>query len=327
MKNHEERIFAWIYMGVMLLMTFIVKQYTSFFYIVPMVMLLAFAMFYLLLHRKRKQVLELSAYLQQVYQGNPSFDVRDYCEGDMSILKSDLYKITSILQQQADALRKDKTYLADSLSDISHQLKTPLTSMMVVSDLLLEDLPHEKRMEFHALLQTQLKRLEWLVSSLLKMSKIDARAATFHFEPIALKPLLEQSVLAFLIPMELKQQTFTLECDEDIMINADSSWLLEAFSNIVKNGMEHTPQNGELSITVNDTPLHTIISFQDNGTGIDAQDIPHIFERFYKGKDASSDSVGIGLALSRAILIEHGASIQVESVWKEGTTFLVTFHK
>lgn len=326
-KSDEWYGFTIIYSVICLLLTFACWLLLPYFYIVPVCMGISYVLFFIYTRKRRKQMRMLSTYLQSVYQGTSSMDIRDYCEGELSVLKSDLYKITNVLTQQAESLRKDKVWLADALSDISHQIRTPLTSMMVVNDLLREDIPDEKRQEFMNLFHSQLERLNWLVSSLLKMSRIDARAVSFHKEELCLRCILIEAASPIEIAMELKHQQLQLKCDENLVIHGDHSWIIEAFSNILKNGMEHAPENSILHVEVEDTPLHTIVYFKDHGNGIDEQDIPHVFERFYKGKNASSDSVGIGLALSRSILIAHDASIQVKSVLHEGTTFIVTFYK
>ena len=288
---------------------------------------LFYLMFFMFTYKRYSAIKELSSYLQLVYQGRETMDIRSYCEGELSILKSELYKVTSVLKDQAEALQKDKSFLANSLSDISHQLKTPLTSMMVLSDLLQEELPEIKRIEFIQQIQTQLKRTEWLVSSLLKLSKIDANAIQFRFQQKQLYGLLEAAALPLRIPMEVREQTFHIECAPEIMIRADENWIIEAFSNIIKNCIEHTLMRGSLFISVQDNPLHTMIMIKDNGTGIDEHDLPHIFERFYKGKNAANDSAGIGLALSKTILNQHQARIQVESKVGEGTCFYISITK
>lgn len=270
----------------------------------------------------------LSNYLQAVYNGMETMDIRNHKEGELNVLKSEIYKITSILKQQSDTMHKEKKFLAEALSNISHQLKTPLTGMLVMSELLQdENLPQDKRKEFLAQIQTQLKRIEWLVTTLLKISKIDAQAIEFHKQPACLKTILTKAIEPISIPMEIKDITCDLHCDERIVIQADENWCVEAFVNILKNCMEHTPVKGRIQIDCEDNPLQTIICIQDTGCGIDEQDLPHIFERFYKGKNASSDSAGIGLSLSKMIFLEHTATIKVESSLGKGSTFMICFHK
>lgn len=273
-------------------------------------------------------IADLSAYLQTVYEGSELLDIRDYSEGELSILKSDIYKITNILKHQKELLEKDKTFLADALSNISHQLKTPLTSMMVMNELLMqEDLPSAKRKEFQLQMHHQLQRTEWLIATLLKLSKIDANAIVFETHEVSASVLLEESIAPLLIGMEVKNITCTLECKKDIYLHIDKNWTKEALTNIIKNCMEHTSENGHIHICCKDSPLHTAITIQDDGCGIEASDLAHIFERFYKGKNAGHDSVGIGLSLAKAILIHNHATIEAKSEVGKGTCFHICFYK
>lgn len=270
----------------------------------------------------------LSNYLQAVYNGLETMDIRNHKEGELSVLKSEIYKITSILKQQSDTMHKEKIFLADSLSNISHQLKTPLTGMLVMSELLQDEtLPQAKRKEFLTQIQTQLKRIEWLVTTLLKISKIDAQAIEFHKKTIRLSTIIHKAIEPISIPMEIKEINCYVECDEQIFIQADENWCVEAFVNVLKNCMEHTPNHGTIKIQCEDNPLESIVRIEDSGCGIDPMDIPHIFERFYKGKNAASESAGIGLSLSKMILLEHAATIKVESSLGKGSTFMICFHK
>ncbi|MGX8834269.1 sensor histidine kinase [Amedibacillus sp. YH-ame6] len=325
-KNKEIRKGTYVY-GIMVLGCLLISLITNFLIGFLCVACIAYVLFFIYTKQRYQEVEKLCVYLQKVYQGVQYFEVQEYAEGELSILKSDIYKIIHILRQQADELRKDKHFLANALSDISHQIKTPLTSIMVMSDLLEEELPQEKKMEFIVQMREQMKRLQWLISSLLKISKIDANAITFHKEQIALHEVIQHALEPFQILIELKHQECIVACDESIFIVGDKNWLSEAFANLIKNSLEHTAEGSSIEIKVQETPLHTRVVFMDCGSGISEEDLPHIFERFYRGKNAASDSVGIGLALSRSICIQHNASIEVTSKNHEGTTFTITFYK
>ncbi|HPU21790.1 MAG TPA: HAMP domain-containing sensor histidine kinase [Thermoclostridium caenicola] len=275
-----------------------------------------------------RQIHLLSGYLRRIAGGDYSLDVRDNQEGELSILKNEIYKVTVTLSEQASLLKKDKQFLADSLSDISHQLKTPITSMSVMAELLQnENLPQDKRAEFVRNIHSQLERLKWLVSSLLKLSRIDAGTIEFKKERIRVRELVSRAVEPILIPMELKEQTLEITGDEDAEITGDSNWTAEALANIVKNCMEHTPAGGRITIAFSENSLYTDITISDNGEGIHKQDLPHIFKRFYKGKNAHQDSIGIGLAMSRSIIENQNGTIEVSSEKGKGTTFTVKFYK
>ncbi len=275
-----------------------------------------------------QQLDELSQYLKRIAGGEYSLDIRDSDEGELSILKSELYKVTVTLREQARLLKKDKHYLADSISDISHQLKTPITSMFVMTDLIRdENLPQDKRMEFTQNIHSQLERLQWLVSSLLKLSKIDAGSIEFKKETVQVKDLIHRSLEHLRIPMEIKEQTLEISGDDRTSFIGDYYWSSEALTNIIKNCIEHTPSGGTIGISFRETPLSTTIKLFDNGQGIRKEDLPHIFHRFYKGKNAHHDSIGIGLAMSQSIVQNQGGRIEVISEEDQGTEFTIKFYK
>jgi signal transduction histidine kinase len=275
-----------------------------------------------------RQLARLSADLRSIAAGDYSLDIRDNREGELSILKNNIYKVTLMLSEQAELLKRDKTYLADALSDISHQLRTPLTSMGVMTDLLLDpSLKEEKRTDFLRSIRSQLERTRWLVSSLLKLSKIDAGAVHFKVEQHELHRLIQQAAEPLLIPMELKEQTFVISCPPHLLFTGDFNWTAEAVLNMLKNAMEHTDQGGTLSVTGTANPLYTELVIADNGHGIDPVDLPHIFERFYKGQSSGEDSIGIGLAMAKAILGRQNAEIVVDSKIGEGTRFIIKFYQ
>lgn len=281
----------------------------------------------LFMNIRYKKIEQLSNYLRKISDGNFTLDVRDNEEGELSILKNELFKMTKILSENRQLLQEDKIHLMDAISDISHQLKTPLTSMTVMADLLeQDDLPQEKRKEFVHNIQVQLDRIEWLVSSLLKISKIDAGAIPFKKDPIVLHQLLQEIMESFAIPLEVKQLEVSITGDERITLIGDENWTQEAFINLIKNGIEHSNENGILTIHCDENSLYTEVKIRDNGNGIAKEDLPYIFNRFYKGKQASVGSVGIGLAIAHTIVSEQNGTINVESD-ESGTEFQIKFYK
>ncbi len=270
---------------------------------------------------------ELSAYLRKVYHGDYSLDLRDNREGELSILKNEIYKVTLILSGQKQLLESEKLALADAISDISHQLKTPLTSMSVMAELLQSDkLETEKRREFSKNLEAQLSRMEWLLSSLLKLARMDAGTIQFKKEEVSVKKLIGKVIKPLLIPMELKEQTLLEEGEAVASFIGDADWTCEALINIIKNCIEHTQVGGTISIRYSQNPIYTEIVIADNGSGIDKEDLPFLFQRFYKGKNASSDSVGIGLAMAGSIIDGQNGNISVISKKGEGTSFSIKFY-
>lgn len=280
-----------------------------------------------MLFRSRK-IKKLSEYLYDLAEGKNYIAIKDYNEGELSCLKSEIYKLAVKLTEQAELLNRDKVYLADAISDISHQLKTPVTSMRVMADLLSDGgLPDEKRLVFAANIDSQLNRMEWLVTALLKMAKLDAEAVTLKNESFTPEELIKKASEHLLIPMELKNISFEAEGDLRAYINGDVAWLSEALANILKNCMEHTPAGGKIKVTAEKTALYTAVKISDTGSGIDPEDLPHIFERFYKGKNASADSVGIGLAMAKQIIYRSNGVLTVEKTGKDGTTFCMKLYK
>ncbi|KWX86242.1 histidine kinase [Paenibacillus riograndensis] len=283
----------------------------------------------LLFMRWRYRELEkLSVYLREISNGNDSLDVRDNQEGELSILKNDIYKVTLMLSEHRLLLHRDKIQLTDAISDISHQLKTPLTSMKVMADLLSSsDLPPAKRTEFTHHIRIQLERIDWLVSSLLKLSKMDAKTIQFKKDRIPVKNLIQKALEPVMIPMDIKGQTVSIAGDDNVSFAGDFNWTVEAVINILKNGVEHTHEGGAITITFSENTLFTEIVIADNGKGIPKEDLPYIFKRFYKGKNAGEGSIGIGLAMAHSIIASQNGVIDVTSGSGKGTQFRIKFYK
>ena len=289
--------------------------------------LAVFLVFFIITYKRIKEIRALSDYLSHINNGEFDLDIKDNKEGEMSILKNNIYKVVVTLRSQQELLLKDKKYLADSLADISHQLKTPITSITVMTDLLKNETDEGKRREFLDVINAQLSRINWLIVTLLKLSKIDAGAIEFKKERVSLKNILENAVQPFMINAELKGIELTAQCEEDVFADVDKNWYTEAISNIVKNCIEHTGEGGFVSVCAFETPVLTKIIIKDNGAGIAPEDLPHIFERFYQGRNHSETSVGIGLALSKAIFNRQNSLVSVKSEIDNGTEFEITLYK
>ena len=273
-----------------------------------------------------KKIEKLNDYLVRVLAENDTDEILDQEEGELSILKTNIYKTTSTLKYQKELLADDKKNLAAALADISHQLKTPLTSMMVMNDLLVDEQDEDKRTEFLQTQSSQLDRMNWLIQTLLKLSKLDAGTIVLKREDVLATELVEEAIKPFEIQFDLRNISFESDVSK-VNIRCDKNWTVEAIQNIIKNCIEHMDDGGQLFIAVTDTNIFTQLTIKDSGCGIAAEDVPHIFERFYKGKNAGKDSVGIGLALSKSILEEEQAEINVESTEGVGTRFIIKFYK
>jgi signal transduction histidine kinase len=286
---------------------------------------LACAGFALLLAGYRRsisaQVTGLSAYLRQIEAGDYALDVRDNGEGSFSLLKNDLYKVTVRLREQAELLQKDKTALSNLIADISHQIKTPLTSSGVLADLLAEDPPEADRRAFVERLRTQIGRIQWLVAALLKLARLDAGTAAFKSEPVDVRRLIERALEPLRIPLEIKKQRLEVHGDNGASFTGDLNWSAEALTNVVKNCVEHTPEGGKIEISYGANALYAEIIISDDGEGITSRDLPNIFNRFYRGEKTGENSVGIGLALAKAIFTAQGGDISVRSQPGVGTSF------
>lgn len=276
--------------------------------------------------RRYKNLNDLNDYLSLVCKGIYDMNIDDNTEGELSILKNNLYKVITLLQSQNEYLKNDKLYLADSIADISHQLKTPLTSMMMMCELLENEENPDKRQEFVAVINNQLSKMKWLITNILKISKLDADATEFKREEVSISKVLDDSLKPFVLTAELKNIAIQNNAN-DFVFNGDESWTVEAVSNIVKNCLEHTNDGGKIIIASDSTNLYNKLTISDNGCGIAEEDLPHIFERFYHGKNSSKESVGIGLALAKTVFEKENASVSVESEQGRGSVFEIRFYK
>ena len=269
---------------------------------------------------------ELNTYLEKVLSDDDPPEILDIEEGELSILKSNIYKVTTKLKYQKELLKQDKVTLATAMADISHQLKTPLTSMMVMNDLLKSEEDSNKREEFLKTQSDQLDRMNWLIQTLLKLSKLDAGSVSLNKEDIPAGDLIMEIMKPFEIQLEIKNISYVNEIP-DVFVMCDKNWTVEAIQNIVKNCIEHMDAGGKLKISVTDTNIFTQILISDTGCGIAPEDIPHVFERFYRGKNAGKDSVGIGLALAKTIIESQHGEISVRSEEGVGSTFDIKLYK
>ncbi len=328
MKNKDFRRIMILGTAVILLMTFcgflISGMAAGIMLLITGVILLAVFFYYT--KKRYSRIEEINDYLVKVLSRDDTPDILEQEEGELSILANNIYKAASTLKFQNEILRDDKKQLASAIADRSHQLKTPLTSMMVMNDLLSIEEDTSKRMEFLQTQSAQLSRMNWLIQTLLKLSKLDAGTIELKREQLSAKELLSEVIKPFEIQFELRGISYKQAVD-DMSFTCDKNWTVEALQNIVKNCIEHMDEGGELEITTLDTALFGQITIKDTGCGIAAEDIPHIFERFYKGKNAGKDSVGIGLALTKAIIEDQHGEIEVKSIEGQGSTFVIKLYK
>jgi len=288
--------------------------------------LLLMLVFCISTYKRYQRISFLADDINQVLHGDSSIDFDNYSEGELSILHSEIYKMTVRLREQQQKLINDKKYLADSLADISHQIRTPLTSInLLVERLSASGLTDECRHQLTNELYGLLDRIDWLITTLLKISKLDAGTVQFNKETVSMETLINKSCAPLLIPIELRGQELIIHAEGNFY--GDPAWTSEAVGNIVKNCMEHTPDGGKIEIEAAENALYSEIIIKDNGTGISPEDLPHIFERFYKGKDSDGKSFGIGLALSRMIIAGQKGTVKAENRKNAGAMFTLRFYK
>lgn len=280
-------------------------------------------------HSESKKINEITKYIEEINRGNYKLNIEENTEDELSILKNELYKITIKLKEVAENSQKDKTTLKDSLSDISHQIKTPITSILIMLDNILSDenMPEDIKKDFIKDIKREIVNIKFLVESILKLSKIDSNSIKFIKKEVFIKDIINEAVKNVSMLSELKNIEIIVLGDDSIKTICDLKWQVEAITNILKNCIEHSYENRKIYINYNQNNMYTELKIEDNGTGIDAKDLPHIFERFYKGKNSSSDSVGIGLALSKSIIESNNGYIQVDSELNKGTIFIIKYLK
>lgn len=285
--------------------------------------------FYLYDKNKSKKIKEITKMISKINNRQFDIDINDFNEGELSILKNEISKTTTMLRQVADNSVKDKLNLKDSLGDISHQLKTPLTSITIMIDNILDnpDMNEKTRKKFLVNIKREILNINFLVMSLLKLSKFDANVVKFNKESVYLKDIIIESIKNVSMIKELKNITIKVSGDDNIKLLCDFKWQVESITNILKNSIEHTSEYGTVEVNYSENKLYTRILIKDNGKGIDGDDLPHIFDRFYKGENGSDDSFGIGLSLSKTIIEKEGGSITVKSTPNIGTIFTIKYLK
>lgn len=276
---------------------------------------------------KEKEINEVIKIIEEINNKNYSFKMKDINEEDLSLLKNEIYKTTIMLNEISEISKKDKKELEESLEDISHQLKTPLTSILIMIDTLLddEDMDQNTREDFLRNMKREVMNINFLVKSILKLSRLDTNTVKFISKKESVKEIINEAILNVSLLSDLKNVKIETNLN-DSFITCDYKWQIEALTNILKNSIEHSYENNKVLIESSENNAYVKIIIKDFGTGIAKEDINHIFERFYKGKDSDYDSIGIGLALSKSIIEKQNGKISVESS-DDGTTFTIKYFK
>lgn len=278
---------------------------------------------------ENNKIKEITSYLKEINNNNYKLDILKNNEDELSILKNEIYKTAVKLNEQTINLTNEKASLKNSLSDISHQIKTPLTSMTLMIENLLKDNSIDNENEKKMLINIHKKiiHINFLIQSLLKLSKFDADTITFVDNEVFINSMLEEVKDNLAILCDLKNINIIIKGNKNEKLFCDYNWQVEALTNIVKNCVEHSSENSIIEISYNTNDLFTKIIIKDYGVGIDKEDLKHIFERFYKGKNSSENSIGIGLALAKKIIEKDNGYIIVDSILKKGSTFTIKYFK
>lgn len=285
------------------------------------------SVFFAFTKARYKSIAQISDQIDIVLHNADHLYIGEVDEGELSILQSDITKMTLRIREQNDALKKEKERLADSMANIAHQLRTPLTSVNLILSLL-ENNPDEN--ERKALIRETKElfvQMDWLLTSLLKLSRMDAGIVVFRKEEIDVNTLISSALHQFLIRMELHNIALQIDVPKGIILQGDSGWLSEAIQNIIKNCMESAGDNGKIEITCTDNPLFTEITIHDSGVGFEKEDLPYLFDRFYRGKNAGATGYGIGLALCKMIITHQGGIITAKNHPQGGAIFSIRFPK
>ncbi len=277
---------------------------------------------------QNKEIKKIVKCIEEINKKNYSINIDENSEDELSILKNELYKITIMLKEDAENSKKDKLKLKDSLSDISHQLKTPLTSINIMLDNILDnpDMDSNTKEKFIQNIKREITNISSLVGEILKLSKFDASVIKFEEQQVFIDDIVKNAISNVEMMAELKNINIEVNNRDNIKLVCDAKWQIEAITNILKNCIEHSKDDSTITIDIDSNKIYKQITIKDNGEGIDEKDLPHIFERFYKGKNSSKDSVGIGLALAKTIIEKDNGSIKVNSKKGKQTTFVIKYY-
>ena len=284
---------------------------------------------FILYERKQdKEIDKITKYLEAINDKNYTLKIDENSEEELSILKNELYKVTVMLRENASNTLKDKINLKRALEDISHQLKTPLTSILIILDNLIDnpEMDYQTRVEFLHDLKRETTRIQSLIQSILKLSKFDSNTVQFIKQDIYLKQIVDETIKNTGSLADLKNIKINVEGNKKIKLNCDLLWQIEAITNILKNCIEHSKENTQIDIKYNNNSVYSYITITDYGEGISKEDLPLIFERFYRGKNSSNESIGIGLSLSKTIIESNNGIVSVESN-SDKTTFIIKYFK
>ena len=278
--------------------------------------------------KKEKDIKDIINYIEQINKKNYELQIDSISEDELSILKNEIYKTTIMLKENAENSKIDKINLKQSLEDISHQLKTPLTSILIMLDNIIDDPDMDKdiRNDFIKDIKRGIDNINFLVITLLKLSKFDSNTINFINENVNVKVLIGEAIKNVILLCDLKNVKIDIKNDDDVFIDIDLKWQVEALTNILKNSIEHSKENSTIFIEYENNNAYLKIIITDEGEGISKKDLLHIFERFYKGENSRENNFGIGLSLSKSIIEKNNGKIYATSD-ENGTAFIIKYYK
>lgn len=334
MRNKEIRQAALWFLSITLILTTAGYTISPLSGVLVLVMAgLSGTLFFAITRKRYQRIARLSEQIDRVLHNDERLKIGEAEEGELSILHSEIVKMTLRIREQNEALRNEKEHLADSLADVAHQLRTPLTSVNIILSLVEKDTDQENQKALLREAGALLEQTDFLLTSLLKLSRLDAKIVVFQKEQIKVKDLLSAALRPLFVSMDLHDIRVRTDIPEEAAVSGDLKWLAEAFRNIIKNSMESVGNNGQIEITCKDNPLFTEIIIHDDGAGFSEEDLPYLFERFYQGKykeehhenTGHATGYGIGLALCRTIIMEQGGTVSAKNHPQGGAVFQIRF--
>ena len=276
-----------------------------------------------------KKIKEITNLIEQINRKNYYLNIDNNTEDELSILKNEIYKTTIMLKEEAYNSNKDKDNIKKSIEDISHQLKTPLTSISIMLDNIIDDpdMDANVRSDFINDINREINNINFLIKSLLKLSRFDINAVNYNNDFNNIKLIVNKVVNNVSTLSDLKNIKIDLNIKNDFNIYCDFNWQVEALTNIVKNSIEHSFKDKNIIINASDEKLYSKIEIINYGIGINDKDIKHIFDRFYKGENSNEDSFGIGLSLAKTIIEKNNGKISVSSKENDKTIFTIKYYK
>lgn len=328
LKNPESRKAFVLHLAI----TLIFSAVCAFFSVFAAVAVAVLSLVLLAVHMRQSkrlydEIADLCDDIDRVLMGSDSIDFAFMSEGDLGILRSELHKMTIRLREQNSNLADEKNFMKDALSDVSHQLRTPLTSMnLIVSMLCSRELSAQERGAYLKDLTELLSRTQWLIETLLKISQLDAGAIEMKPTSGSCRELIKEALAPMEISAELKELSIVTDIGEGCTFTGDFRWCREALSNILKNCIEHTPCGGSIHIAAEENTICTRIVITDSGEGIPEKDLPHIFDRFYRC-DLTKQGYGLGLALAKQIVSEQDGMLRVSNGKNGGAEFEMRLYR